>query len=138
MEQPRAELELVAADAPPSWDRAEVTLPVLGFLSLIGGQLPSYTTRANLYTVCLGGALLWLGLTGRVRRPLPGRLGPGTTWWLLPIGIFGVFEGSTFLLGSTPEFPTFSRLADPLLQDEMLRSVGYFAWLTSFWALVRR
>lgn len=135
MEQPGTQ---VAAETPRGWDRAVVTLPVLAFLSLIGGQLPSYTTRANVYAICLGGALLWLGLSGRVRRPLPARLGPGTGWWLVPIGIFGVFEGSMFLLGSTPEFPTFSRLADPLLEDELIRTAGYFAWLTSFWALVRR
>ncbi|MDG4823650.1 hypothetical protein O7635_17485 [Asanoa sp. WMMD1127] len=135
MEESGTEL---AAEAPRGWDRAVVTLPVLGFLSLIGGQLPSYTTRANVYTICLGGAMLWLGVSGRARRPLPPPLGRGTSWWLVPIGIFGVFEGSTFLLGSTPDFPTFSRLADPLLKDELIRSAGYFAWLTSFWALVRR
>jgi hypothetical protein len=135
MEQPRTEL---AADAPRGWDRAVVTLPVLAFLSLIGGQLPSFTTRANLYTICLGGALLWLGLAGRVRRPVPPPLGRGTAWWLVPVAIFGVFEGSTFLLGSTPEYPTFSKLTDPLLDDKLVRSAGYFAWLTGFWALVRR
>ena len=134
MEQPGTEL---VADAARGWDRAVVTVPVLACLSLIGGQLPSYTTRANVYTICVGGSLVWLGLSGRVRRPLAARLGPGTAWWLVPIGIFGVFEGSTFLLG-TPDYPTFSRLADPLLEDELIRSAGYFAWLTTFWALVRR
>ncbi|HEV7707486.1 MAG TPA: hypothetical protein VGP16_04765, partial [Asanoa sp.] len=69
---------------------------------------------------------------------VPARLGPGTAWWLVPVAIFGVFEGSTFLLGSMAEYPTFSKLADPLLEDELLRSAGYFAWLAGFWALVRR
>ncbi|HTF10764.1 MAG TPA: hypothetical protein VK659_21585 [Asanoa sp.] len=132
MEQSQTE---IVADAPRG---AVGTLPVLAFLSLVGGQLPSFTTRANLYTICLGGSMLWLGLAGRARRPLPARLGAGTAWWLVPVAIFGVFEGSTFLLGSMAEYPTFSKLADPLLEDELLRSVGYFAWLGGFWALVRR
>jgi len=130
----------LAADAPSrAWDRPVVTLPVLAFLSLVGGQLPSFSTRANVYTICLGGAMLWLGLGNRLpRRPPPTRLGPGAAWWLLPVAVFGIFEGATFLLGSTPEYPTFSKLADPLLEDRLLRSAGYFAWLTGFWVLVRR
>ncbi|MEV4622915.1 hypothetical protein AB0J74_29905 [Asanoa sp. NPDC049573] len=132
MEQSRTE---VATDARGG---SAPALLVLAFLSLVGGQLPSFTTRANLYTICLGGSLLWLGLAGRGRRPEPARLGPGTAWWLVPVAIFVLFEASTFVLGSMAAYPTFSKLADPLLEDEVLRSAAYFAWLTGFWALVRR
>ena len=116
-----------------------VSVPVIACLSLVGGQLPSFSTQANLYTIGTGGALIWLGLSSRMpRRPAPVRLGPGAIWWVLPAALFGVFEGATFVLGSGDDFPTFSRLADPLLEDRLVRSLGYFAWLSAFWALVRR
>jgi hypothetical protein len=138
MDQP-PEITAEVAPAARAWDRPIVTMPVLGFLSLIGGQLPSFSNRANLYTLCLGGALIWLGLSHRMpRKPLPGPFGAATAWWLVPVAVFAVFEGSTFLLGSRPEFPTFSKLADPLLKDELVRSAVYFGWLTAFWGLVRR
>jgi hypothetical protein len=127
------------AEVPRAWDRPVVSIPVIACLSLMGGQLPSFSTQANLYTIGTGGALIWLGLSNRIpRRPVPVRLGPGVIWWVLPAALFGVFEGATFALGSGDDFPTFSRLADPLLDDRLMRSVGYFAWLSAFWALVRR
>lgn len=130
--------ELVA-EIPQSWVRPIVVFPVLTCLALVGGQLPSFSPQANLYALGMGGVLIWLGLSNRMpRRPAPVRMHRAALWWTVPVTIFVVFEAATFLLGSTDDFPTFSRLADPLLADEMLRSVGYFAWLAAFWALVRR
>ncbi|MGI5215510.1 hypothetical protein [Plantactinospora sp. CA-290183] len=129
----------LSADVPRAWDRPVVTVPILAFLSVVGGQLPSFSTQANLYTIGTGGALVWLGLSSRMpRRPVPQRLGSGAIWWLLPVTVFGVFEASTFMLGSSDDYPTFSKLADPLLEDSLARSAGYFAWLSAFWVLVRR
>ncbi|WBB81865.1 hypothetical protein O7606_11175 [Micromonospora sp. WMMD882] len=135
MEQPHE----IAAEAPRVWDRPVVVVPVLACLSLVGGQLPSFSTSANLYTIGAGGVLVWLGLSQRVsRRPAPERLPPGTVWWVVPMVIFGVFEGATFVMAAGDEFPTFSRLADPLLEDSLIRSAAWFAWLAAFWGLVRR
>jgi hypothetical protein len=129
----------ITAEVPRSWDRPAVSVPVLACLSLVGGQLPSFSTQANIYTIGTGGALIWLGLSNRMpRRAVPQRLGSGTVWWVIPVAIFGILEGATFVLGSADDFPTFSKLADPLLEDRMIRSVGYFAWLSAFWGLVRR
>jgi hypothetical protein len=129
----------IAVEVPRAWDRPVVSLPVLTFLSLVGGQLPSFSLQANLYSLGTGGALIWLGLSNRVpRRPAPAGFGPGAIWWALPIAVFAVFEAGTFMLGSTDDFPTFSRLADPMLDDELVRSAVYFGWLTAFWGLVRR
>lgn len=129
----------IAAAAPRAWDRSVISVPILAFLSLIGGQLPSFSLSANLYTLGIGGALIWLGLSSRMpRRPVARRFWPGAAWWLLPLSVFAVFEGSAFLLGSTPDYPTFSLLADPLLEAELARSACYFGWLAAFWALVRR
>jgi hypothetical protein len=135
MEQPPE----ITAEVPRAWDRPVVSVPVLAFLSLVGGQLPSFSVQANLYTLGTGGTLIWLGLSSRIpRRPIPRRLGSGTVWWVLPVALFGFFEGTTFMLGSTDDFPTFSLLADPMLEDELVRSAVYFGWLTAFWGLVRR
>ena len=40
------------------------------------------------------------------------------------------------MLAAGDDFPTFSRLADPLLEDQLARSAVWFAWLTAFWGLV--
>jgi hypothetical protein len=135
MEQPPQ----IAGEVPRAWDRPVVSVLVLACLSLVGGQLPSFSLPANLYTLGTGGALIWLGLSNRMpRRPPPGRLAPGTIWWVLPAAVFGLFEGTTFVLGSGEDFPTFSLLADPLLEDELVRSAAYFGWMAAFWGLVRR
>ncbi|KXK61331.1 hypothetical protein AWW66_13995 [Micromonospora rosaria] len=135
MEQPHD----LAVDASRVWDRPIVTVPVLICLSLVGGQLPSFSTAANLYTLGTGSALIWLGLGNRAaRRPAPRRLPSGVLWWLLPVALFAVLEAATFLMAAKDEFPTFSRLADPLLEEELLRSAAWMLWLATFWGLVRR
>lgn len=128
----------IATEVPRSWDRPAVSVPVLVVLSLVGGSLPSFSVQANLYALGTGGALIWIGLSNRVpRRPIR-RVGTGVVWWVLPVAVFGVVEGVTFVLGSTDEIPTFSRLADPVLEHELARSAAYFGWLSAFWALARR
>ncbi|HEY0699626.1 MAG TPA: hypothetical protein VGD43_17650 [Micromonospora sp.] len=127
------------AEAARGWDRPAVMVPILALLSLVGGQFPSFSLSANLYTLGIGGVLVWLGLSNRVaRRPVRRRLGPGIVWWAVPVAVFGFFEGVTFVADAGHDFPTFSRLADPVLEDPLARSVAYFGWLTAFWVLVRR
>lgn len=129
----------IVVEVPRPWLRPVVSVPVLACLSLVGGHLPSFSPQANLYTLGTGGVMIWLGLSPRVpRRTAPERMPRGTVWWALPLVIFGCFEGATFALGSSDNFPTFSRLADPLLEDELVRSAVYFGWLAAFWGLVRR
>ncbi|MGC4895779.1 hypothetical protein [Micromonospora sp. DT31] len=135
MDHPRE----LTVEAPRVWDRPVVSVPVLICLSLVGGQLPSFSTAANLYILTTGGGLIWVGLSNRVpRRPAPRRLHRAALWWLLPATIFVVFEGATFVLSMGDEFPTLSRLADPLLEEHLLRSTAWLAWLAAFWGLVRR
>lgn len=135
MEQPS---ELTVEAARP-WARPAVTVPVIAFLSLAGGQLPSFSLQANLYVLAIGGAMIWLGLSHRLpRRPSPRRVGAGVAWWLVPVLLFAFVELVNYALGSTSEHPTLSKLADPALDDKVVRSAVYFAWLTGFWGLVRR
>ncbi|MFC4145428.1 hypothetical protein ACFO0M_04095 [Micromonospora mangrovi] len=129
----------LSVEAPRGWDRPTVAVPVLLCLSLVGGQLPSFSTAANRGVLGAGAVLLCLGLSHRLpRRPAPRRLASGAAWWLLPVTVFVGFEAVTFALARGQDFPTFSRLADPLLEVHLLRSGAWFAWLAGFWALVRR
>ncbi|GAB3801685.1 hypothetical protein [Micromonospora zhanjiangensis] len=134
MEQPSE----IVTDAPRAWDRPAVSVPVLAGLSLVGGQFPSFSTQANLYTLGTGGVLIWFGLSQRPARRSERRIGSGVIWWVLPVAVFGLVEGATFVAGAGDRFPTFSRLADPWLEHPLIRSAGYFAWLSAFWGLVRR
>jgi hypothetical protein len=43
-----------------------------------------------------------------------------------------------FLLGSTYPHPTLSVMMDPLLDRYLIRSLGYFGWISAFWGMVRR
>jgi hypothetical protein len=125
------------ADRP--WSRPLVLVPVFALVSLIGGLFPSFSLRANLYVLAVGGAMVWLGLSGRAaKRPSPSRLGRGAAWWLVPALLLGLVELTEFLLGSTAAHPTLSVLMDPVLDGYLARSACYFAWLSAFWGLVRR
>lgn len=135
MEAPRE----VAVDAPRAWDRPLVVMPVFVLFSLVGGQLPSFSTAANLYSLGVGGTLMWCGLSQRMsRRAAPARPGRGAVWWLAPAVVLVAFESSTFLSGSQAAYPTLSKLADPLLADPTTRTAAYFGWMSAFWGLVRR
>ena len=76
----------LTVDAPRTWERPVVCVPVLVALSLVGGRFSSFSTEANVYVFGAGGVLIWLGLTKRVQaRPAPERLPPGAVWWALPV-----------------------------------------------------
>ncbi|WP_426510676.1 hypothetical protein ACPPVO_08490 [Dactylosporangium sp. McL0621] len=129
--------ELVA-EVDRAWARPVVLTPVFALISLVGGASPSFGLRANLLVLATGGVLFWLGMSAAVpRRASPARLSRGAAWWLVPLLLFGVVEGATFLNGSH-SYPTLSRLADPVLEHYWARTAAYFGWLWAFWAMVRR
>ena len=122
-----------------SWDRPLVVVPLFVLVALVGGLFESFTVHANLLVLAVGGAFMWLGLTGRAgRRPAPRRLPQGAGWWLVPILALSVLELATFLRQSFEDFPTLSLIADPFLEGYVARSAAYLAWLAGFWALARR
>jgi hypothetical protein len=128
-----------SAEAANSWDRPLVVVPLFVLVALVGGLFESFTLRANVLVLAVGGAFMWLGLTGRAgRRPTPRRLGRGAVWWLVPILSLSVLELATFLRQSFEDFPTLSLIADPFLEGYVARSAAYLAWFAGFWALARR
>ena len=122
-----------------SWDRPLVIVPLFVLVALVGGLFESFTLSANLLVLAVGGAFMWIGVTGRAgRHPTPHRLGRGAAWWLVPVLALSFLELATFLRQSFEDYPTLSLLADPFLEGYVARSAGYLAWLAGFWALVRR
>jgi cytochrome bd-type quinol oxidase subunit 1 len=131
--------ELTAERPRPSLPAVLLFVP----LSLLGGFFPAFSLSANLYVLVLGIMLMIGGFAARAQRRSEGAdLPSGVLWWLLPVGLFAVVEGITFVMGRSParihDYPTLSLLADPLLDNYVSRSLAYFCWLTIFWRLVRR
>ena len=129
----------VSAEVAHAWDRPVVVVPVFALIALVGGLLGSFTLRANLLVLAVGGTFMWLGLTGRGgRRAAPTRLGREAAWWLAPMLSLSLLELATFLRQSFDDFPTLSLIADPFLEGYLPRAACYFGWLAGFWGLIRR
>jgi hypothetical protein len=129
----------LTADAEPLWARPGVLLPTFALIALVGGALPSFSTRANLLVLGVGGVMFWLGISGTVaRRPAPERLSRRASWWLVPVLLLAFVELYTFSIGQSYGHPTLSKLADPVLERYLARAALYFGWLVAFWGLVRR
>jgi hypothetical protein len=109
-------------------------------IALVAGGLPSFSLGANLLVLTVGGVLFWAGVTYRpLAERSPARRWPGgSTRWLLPAGMLAGLEAFSFMLGSTPEHPTLSLLADPWLERYPVRAAAFLGWLAAFWGLVRR
>lgn len=129
----------LTAESVRSWDRPVVLVPIFVVLSLVGGAFPSFSRGSYLYVLVTGGGMFWVGFSGRVpKRSAPLRLGRGVMWWLVPGGMLVALELVNFSFGSTYAHPTFSLLADPILENYLARSLACLAWLSGFWGLVRR
>jgi hypothetical protein len=129
----------LTAEAERAWVRPIVIVPVFVLISAVAGLFPSFSLSANLLVLGVGGTLFWLGFAGKVpKRPVPGQLSAHAAWWLVPALILAVVELVNFGFGSTDAHPTLSKLADPLLEDYLVRASMYFGWLAGFWGLIRR
>jgi hypothetical protein len=139
MEQLTSVVGPVPARPAQSWSRPGFVVPALVIAALVAGAFPSFTYRANIAVLGVGGGLFWLGMVGRIpRRRAPRRLPAGAAAWLVPSILLGAIELVSFALGSTHEHPTLSKMADPWLTWYPGRATAYFGWLWAYWALVRR
>lgn len=129
----------VSADTARSWYQSWVMWPLFALIAAVGGLFGSFTLSANLLVLGVGGALIWLGMSGRLaRRPPPARLASGAVWWLVALLGLALVELFAFAKKSIVDYPTLSLLADPILDGYLPRTVCYFVWLAGFWGLIRR
>jgi len=129
----------IAPSLAPAWSRPAVMLPLLAVFAVVAAWFPSFSTESTVMILISGGLLFWLGFSPVVpRQPSPRRLDSVALWWLVPTGALLVVEAINFGLGSTYDHPTLSKLTDPVLQRYPAKAAMYFAWLTSFWGMVRR
>jgi hypothetical protein len=129
------------AEAAPADSRTRLLVfGVFVPIAVVAGGLPSFSLGANLLVLVVGGALFWAGLAYRSDgAPPPARRWPrGARRWLLPVGVLTGVEAVSYLLGSTPEHPTFSLLADPWLERSPVRAAAFLGWMAAFWGMVRR
>jgi hypothetical protein len=139
MEQPPQPPQVSVADGSSAWDRPLVMLPLFALIGAVGGLFGSFTLSANLLVLAVGGTMIFLAFSGRAaRRAPPTRLPRGMAWWLVPLLGLALVELFAFSRNSPVDYPTLSLLADPVLAGYLPRAVAYFAWVTGFWALVRR
>lgn len=108
-------------------------------IAAVGGLFGSFTLSALLLVLAVGGTMLWLGLTGRAgRKPTVAALPRLSLVWFVPLVGFALVELFAFTRNSDQAYPTFSLLADPVLDGYLPRAIFYFLWLSGFWGLVRR
>jgi hypothetical protein len=133
------QLPEASAEEVRTWDRPLVMLPLFALIAAVGGLFESFTLRANLLVLAVGGTLIWLGLSGRVaRRPAPRHLDSAAAWWFVPVLMLALVELYAFSKKSIVDYPTLSLLADPMLENYLPRAACYFGWLAAFWGLIRR
>ena len=95
-------------------------------------------TLPSAFTVLAPGvALLWLGARRLPNRAIRASRATGITWLGLGV-VFCVWELVALFTGNDVAHPTFSILADPLLDTYPGRVLGYLVWLTTgAWMVTR-
>lgn len=133
------QLPPVPARAVRGFDRPLIRISLFTLIAAVGGLFASFTLAANLLVLAVGATFMGIGLGSWAgRRPAPTRLPATAAWWLVPVLTMALVELFCFLKDSPDDWPTFSLLADPVLEHYLPRATSYFAWLTGFWVLVRR
>ena len=128
-----------AAPADRAWARSAVLTPLFALIALIAGTMSSFSLSSNFLVLSTGGSLFYLGMSNGAPHVEPlSRLPSSAGWWIVPIGVLLVTEAVTFLIGSSLNYPTLSRLADPVLERQAARSAMFFGWISAFWGLARR
>ncbi|HEY9392227.1 MAG TPA: hypothetical protein VIR27_20945 [Mycobacteriales bacterium] len=106
----------------------------------LAGGFGSFTWQSTVAVLVPGLTVFALGVARPPdRRPRPVPVGAtGAAAWSVPLLTFCVLEIVDDLLGSTYAHPTLSVLMDPVLDGHVWRSMAYFVWIVTGWALVKR
>jgi hypothetical protein len=84
----------------------------------------------------VAGVAIW-GPPDRIEAP--DRLDiAGFSWWLVIIAVLFEWEAAGFRDNSPWWHPSLTELVNPIIAPYPLRSIAFFLWLITGWALVRR
>jgi hypothetical protein len=123
----------------PSGLRLALSVVLFGYAWLAASTRPF--TFISLLVVLLPGAVVagvatW-GPPDRIEAP--DRLDiAGFSWWLVVVAVLFEWEAAGFRDNSPWWHPSLTELVDPIIAPYPLRSIAFFLWLITGWALVRR
>ena len=123
----------------PSGRRLALSAVLFGYAWLAASTRPF--TFMSLLVVLLPGAVvagvaIW-GPPDRIEAPDRLDIG-GFSWWLVIVAVLFEWEAAGFRDNSPWWHPSLTELVNPIIAPYPLRSIAFFLWLITGWALVRR
>lgn len=138
-EQERAARQWWPSSRPPSRQRLALSLVLFGYAWLAATTRP-FTFMSLLVVLLPGAVVAGVAIWGPPDRiEAPDRLDiAGFSWWLVIIAVLFEWEAAGFRDNSPWWHPSLTELVNPIIAPYPLRSLAFFLWLITGWALVRR
>jgi hypothetical protein len=123
----------------PSRQRLALSLVLFGYAWLAASTRP-FTFMSLLVVLLPGAVVAGVAIWGPPDRiEAPDRLDiAGFSWWLVIVAVLFEWEAAGFRDNSPWWHPSLTELVDPIIAPYPLRSIAFFLWLITGWALVRR
>lgn len=138
-EQERAARQWWPRRLRPSGQRLALSAVLFGYAWLAATTRP-FTFMSLLVVLLPGAVVAGVAIWGPPDRiEAPDRLDiAGFSWWLVIIAVLFEWEAAGFRDNSPWWHPSLTELVNPIIAPYPLRSVAFFLWLITGWALVRR
>jgi hypothetical protein len=135
----RAARQWWPSSRPPSRQRLALSLVLFGYAWLAATTRP-FTFMSLLVVLLPGAVVAGVAIWGPPDRiEAPDRLDiAGFSWWLVIIAVLFEWEAAGFRDNSPWWHPSLTELVNPIIAPYPLRSLAFFLWLITGWALVRR
>jgi hypothetical protein len=123
----------------PSWQRLALSAVLFGYAWLAATTRP-FTFMSLLVVLLPGAVVAGVAIWGPPDRiEAPDRLDlAGFSWWLVIVAVLFEWEAAGFRDNSPWWHPSLTELVNPIIAPYPLRSIAFFLWLITGWALVRR
>jgi hypothetical protein len=122
-----------------SGPRLALSLVLFGYAWLAASTRP-FTFMSLLVVLLPGAVVAGVAIWGPPDRiEAPDRLDiAGFSWWLVIVAVLFEWEAAGFRDNSPWWHPSLTELVNPIIAPYPLRSIAFFLWLITGWALVRR
>jgi len=123
----------------PSRWRLALSAVLFGYAWLAATTRP-FTFMSLLVVLLPGAVVAGVAIWGPPDRiEAPERLDTaGFSWWLVIVAVLFEWEAAGFRDNSPWWHPSLTELVNPIIAPYPLRSIAFFLWLITGWALVRR